>query len=221
MKSAADVGREFDRIAVAAAGRRDAAGLYDDALLALVPVRCERALDVGCGTGRVTRMLAARAKQVTGIDISAEMLRVARQRTRARNVEYRVCDLVEAADELGAFDCVVSVAAFHHLPIDAGAAAIKRTVAAGGTLVLQDLWRVDSLADRALDGVRIPVKALRLLRARQPLWYSAAERAAWRAHEHDDRHLTPHEVVALRDAHFPGATIHKHFLWRYTLVWQT
>lgn len=43
----------------------------------------DRILEVGCGTGRVLRYLLERGCQVTGVDISAEMLDIARQRLAA------------------------------------------------------------------------------------------------------------------------------------------
>jgi SAM-dependent methyltransferase len=220
MKRAEEVQRDFDRIALASAERPDIRGLYDEFLLEQVPTDCERALEIGCGTGCFTRLLAARVKRVSAVDLSSEMLRVARARTAATNVDYRLCDVMKAAHALGTFGCVVCLSAFHHLPQDEGARALKALTVSGGTLILHDLWRVESAADRALDAVRLPVKALRLLHERQPLWYGHAERAAWREHALGDRHLTPGEVVTLRDRHFPGAAIHKHFLWRYTLVWR-
>jgi SAM-dependent methyltransferase len=49
-----------------------------------------RVLDVCCGIGDLSRVLAARGYQVTGIDGSEEMLRFARQRTPG--AEFRLAD---------------------------------------------------------------------------------------------------------------------------------
>ncbi len=60
-----------------AAGRRDL-----DYLLELAGVRLEpqdRVVEVGCGVGRLTRVLAERAREVRAVDISAEMLDRARE----------------------------------------------------------------------------------------------------------------------------------------------
>jgi SAM-dependent methyltransferase len=46
-------------------------------------------VDLGCGTGLSTRYWAERAEQVIGIDPTPDMLRQARQATRASNVVYR------------------------------------------------------------------------------------------------------------------------------------
>ncbi len=59
-----------------AAGRRDL-----DCLLELARVRLEpqdRVVEIGCGVGRLTRVLAERAREVRAVDVSAEMLDRAR-----------------------------------------------------------------------------------------------------------------------------------------------
>jgi len=45
-------------------------GLFD---LSIRPT--DRVVEIGCGVGRITRPLAQRANQVTGVDVSPEMLR--------------------------------------------------------------------------------------------------------------------------------------------------
>src|SRR6266478_3615712 len=62
--------------------------------IALMHVTPEaRVLDVGCGSGWATRVLAELAfnGRVTGIDISDEMVRLARESSRSyANVDYKV-----------------------------------------------------------------------------------------------------------------------------------
>lgn len=59
-----------------------------DFLLALFPISPgARFLDIGCGTGRHSIELAKRGYQVTGLDISAGMLKVAREKAKEAGVE--------------------------------------------------------------------------------------------------------------------------------------
>ncbi|MFC0042034.1 class I SAM-dependent methyltransferase [Actinomadura rayongensis] len=51
---------------------------YHPLVLGFVPDGCGRALDVGCGDGTLIRKLAARARHVTGVDRSPEMIAAAR-----------------------------------------------------------------------------------------------------------------------------------------------
>ncbi len=57
--------------------------------------RCELALDLGCGSGLLTQLLPARARTVVGVDLSPEMLAIARERCRrfGKRVSFLCADL--------------------------------------------------------------------------------------------------------------------------------
>src|ERR1700742_2310203 len=71
-----------------------------------------RVLDVGCGVGRWSRMLAARGARVTGVDLSPTMIEQARQRAATEGVadrcQFQVQDL-SRLDVEGPFDVVLGV----------------------------------------------------------------------------------------------------------------
>src|SRR5205807_9259126 len=73
-----------------------------------------RAVDLGCGSGRFTVVLAERFDQVIGVDISEAVLPVARLRRSRPNIEYRVQDLRSFHDDAG-FDVIVSSPTLHHV----------------------------------------------------------------------------------------------------------
>ncbi|MER6089529.1 class I SAM-dependent methyltransferase [Streptomyces bluensis] len=52
-------------------------------------------LELACGTGQWTSLLAARARSVTAVDASAEVLAIARARTPSPNVRFLQADLFE------------------------------------------------------------------------------------------------------------------------------
>lgn len=94
-----------------------------DAEFGRVQARCpglrrQRALDFGCGVGRLTQALAAHFDQVTGVDISAAMLALARQHNRrGAQVSYvhnTRPDLSLFPD--GSFDFVCSLITLQHVP---------------------------------------------------------------------------------------------------------
>ena len=68
-------------------------------------------LDVACGTGTVTRMLAQRGHTMTGIDLSAGMLETARERTRAEglSIDYHHQDAAEIDLGERVFDAAISL----------------------------------------------------------------------------------------------------------------
>jgi cyclopropane fatty-acyl-phospholipid synthase-like methyltransferase len=73
-----------------------------------------RMLDLGCGQGLPSTARLAERFQVTGVDISAEQLRHARQ--NLATAELIQADIAEIAFAPGSFDGVVSFYALGHLP---------------------------------------------------------------------------------------------------------
>lgn len=74
-------------------------------------------LDVGCGTGYPTASyLSERGYRVTGIDISDEMIRLARDAT-IPNTEFLVCDLLEYRPSK-TFDAVIAFDSLWHIPLE-------------------------------------------------------------------------------------------------------
>src|SRR4029078_4923855 len=66
-------------------GRDDLNGLLTSLEMEIDPVA--EVVEIGCGVGRLTRVLAERAKSVRALDVSAEMLAVPRKnKTHLRNV---------------------------------------------------------------------------------------------------------------------------------------
>jgi SAM-dependent methyltransferase len=92
-----------------------------DALLAVFgePVGPQdTVLDIGCGVGRLTRALAARAARVYAIDVSSEMLALARtHHAELANIEWILGDGVSLAGVPdGEIDGCISHVVFQHIP---------------------------------------------------------------------------------------------------------
>jgi SAM-dependent methyltransferase len=78
-----------------------------------------RALDLGCGLGRITRALAKRFEEVVAIDVSTEMVRRAEELHPADelpNVRFLVTDGLHVPLEAESVDFVFSYEVFQHLP---------------------------------------------------------------------------------------------------------
>jgi len=102
----------------------------------------ERVLDAGCGTGRVTELLAARLPRghVVALDASASMIQTARERLApfGDRIEYVTADLGRDLPIAEPVDAILSTATFHwltdHDMLFTNLAAVLRS---GGWLVAQ------------------------------------------------------------------------------------
>ncbi|WP_353357723.1 class I SAM-dependent methyltransferase [Intrasporangium sp. DVR] len=94
-------------------------------------------LDVGCGPGWLTGLLASRGLKVTGIDISTEMLRLAR--THNPGLPFTAASLTQIPLADGVAAGVFCWYVLHHVPDDDLAVAVRelaRVTAPGGLLML-------------------------------------------------------------------------------------
>jgi SAM-dependent methyltransferase len=115
----------------------------ETAILSLVAgQRFAAHLDLGTGTGRILELLSPQAERSTGVDLSPEMLTIARSRlaqaglTRAH---VRLADLFELPAEDASFDLVTVHQVLHYLD-DPGRAVAEaaRVLKRGGTLLIAD-----------------------------------------------------------------------------------
>jgi ArsR family transcriptional regulator len=115
-------------------------GFTTAAMLALLP-RDAVVADLGCGTGQVAGMLAARVARVIGIDSSAAMLRSARKRLEDRpNVELLRADLAQLPVENASVDAALLLLVLTYIPdISAVLSEAARILSPGGRLVIVDL----------------------------------------------------------------------------------
>lgn len=102
----------------------------------------ERVLDAGCGTGRVTELLAARLPRghVVALDASASMIDAARGRLApfGDRVEFVVADLARPLPISEPVDAILSTATFHWVPDhDALFTNLAAVLRPGGRLVAQ------------------------------------------------------------------------------------
>jgi SAM-dependent methyltransferase len=140
-------------------------------------LRYGRALDFGCGVGRLSQALAGNFEHVVGVDISRSMLDVARQYNRCgERCQYKLnvtSDLSQFQDDT--FDFVYSNITLQHVPPDASVAYVGeflRVSRPGGVVLFQlpsglversDTWygRWRSFRMRHLSPLRQRWKALR------------------------------------------------------------
>jgi len=91
-------------------------------------------LELGCGTGYFTRELARSGAQLAAIDVSPELLEIAKANCSAPNVRYEIQNAYALNYPDAAFDSVVGSSILHHLEIEAAIREIYRVLKSGGTI---------------------------------------------------------------------------------------
>jgi SAM-dependent methyltransferase len=147
-----------------------------------LPVRFDRALDFGCGVGRLTQALAERAGAVVGVDVAPAMIELARRHDRSGGrcefVLNEAPDLHRFAD--GGFDLVYSELVLQHLPagvIETYLGEFMRVLRPGGVAVLQctmrPLWTVKGTIWRIVPGWLVRLGQRVVLRYPAPMRMTA------------------------------------------------
>ncbi|WP_433240907.1 class I SAM-dependent methyltransferase [Streptosporangium sp. CA-135522] len=189
---------------------------YHPVVLGAVPDACGEALDIGCGDGLLTRKLAGRARQATGVDRSAEMIRLARERgAHAGNVAFVEADFLDDAQGRfpeGKYDFVSAVAVVHHMDFEAAVTRMARLLAPGGRLAIVGLAGNHTALDWIISGAGVPASRIQALRhggkVDPPGMPVEDARMSWDQVRREARRL------------LPGCRFRRHLLWRYSIVWE-
>jgi ArsR family transcriptional regulator len=113
------------------------------ALLGALPPRAGRLLDIGCGTGGLLELLAARIEEGVGVDASRDMLALARTRLAERGLSHcavRQADMYRLPLADASFDAATLQMVLHYAEDPAAALAeAGRVLKPGGLLLIVDL----------------------------------------------------------------------------------
>lgn len=113
----------------------------------------EEVLDVGCGTGVLTRLAAeavGRTGSATGIDPGPKMIGIARKNAalEGSRAEFKLAAIEDLPFGDNSFDCVLSSFMLHHLPPELklkGLLEVHRVLKPGGRLLAVDIGRPTSI----------------------------------------------------------------------------
>jgi SAM-dependent methyltransferase len=132
---------------------------WNAALHRLLPAEPCRVLDVGAGTGFLSRIAARQGHQVTALDLSAGMLARLREVATADGLEIEVVEGSAESPPAGPFDAVIERHLLWTLPDPGAALAAWRAAAPAGRLVVfEGLWGkadpFEALRGQAREGLR-------------------------------------------------------------------
>ncbi len=124
-----------------------------------------RVLDVGCGSGWASRLLAGFAirGRVTGIDISDEMIRIARESSGSfPNVNFEIASAERLPFSDNEFTHVFSMESlYYYRDIPRALAEIHRVLKPGGVFVaVVDLYWENEATHQWIDTLNVPVELL-------------------------------------------------------------
>jgi SAM-dependent methyltransferase len=105
-------------------------------------VRGLRIVDFGCGSGANSVLLADRGAKVWGVDISADLIGIAKRRMaingRAGGAGFVVCSGYDLPFPSGSIDVVFGIAILHHLDLKRASQEIARVLRPGGRAIFQE-----------------------------------------------------------------------------------
>lgn len=127
--------------------------------------RDARVLDVGCGSGWATRLMAAKARdgRAVGIDIADEMIKLARESSMSTsNVEFRIAGAERLPFRDAEFTHAFSMESlYYYADIPGALREIKRVLEPGGRFVtVVDLYQENLPSHQWVDQLKVPVQLL-------------------------------------------------------------
>ena len=82
----------------------------------LSEIKFNNCLEIGCGTGKNTEWLITKGENIVGVDISDEMLSIAKQKVTGKSVSFIKADVTENWDFTSAsFDLIVCSLVLEHI----------------------------------------------------------------------------------------------------------
>lgn len=98
----------------------------------------KKVLEIGCGTGEFTKRIAQTGADITAIDISPDLLEIARKTIPNLTVGFRVQNVEKLDFEDGSFDVVIGSSILHHLNLNPALKEVYRVLKRGGGIVFTE-----------------------------------------------------------------------------------
>lgn len=194
---------------------------YFPYLLRRIPPGAETCLDIGCGKGELSALLAERVRKVVAVDFAENMIAFARRENARGNIEYVPGDILEMDFPPASLDVIISTATAHHLPFEWLLEFAKEKLRPGGRLLLLDLARARTVADYIVWGAAFfPNAAMNLIKNGRLHKDDPHAAELWRRHGRHDTYMTLGEIRRLAEKHLPGAAVRRLLFWRYSLIWE-
>lgn len=215
------VAEDFDSIARFETEKWNRNNHYHALLLENLPQNCGHTLEIGCGIGTFSRLLATRSNRVTAMDLSPGMIEIAKNLSESNaNIDFQIADVLETSFPDEHFDAIVSIATFHHLPLEQVLPKLKKALKTGGRLLILDVSRMESVQDFFVGAVAVPLSLILKVFHNGFARPTKEEREAWARHAETDRFLSFLEAERIYSRYFEKATVQRHLFFRYSVIWE-
>ena len=185
---------------------------YHRLLLRKLPKHGRTALDVGCGTGRFARRLAARGYEVDAVDPSAEVIAAARR--IGGGPRFRRTDVTSAGLPKGHYDVITCLASLHHMPFGT-VTRFREALAPGGVLLVLGCYAGITWWDLAA----VPANAVARAGVAMGERLHGSEAVPLRAPVREPR-MSLADVRSEADRLLPGSRVRQLLYWRYLLTYR-
>jgi 2-polyprenyl-3-methyl-5-hydroxy-6-metoxy-1,4-benzoquinol methylase len=177
-------------------------------------------LDVGCGTGELTKKLIENGEKIIGIDVSEKMIQEAKKRNSDSKIEY-ICTTVEKYLEETdkRFDIIISIAALHHMNEKEILQKMKNKLTENGKILILDIVKEGTITDYIVSFIAMIVNPFTILINRRRLKVTKEEKDAWKEHFQYDTYLTLKEINKITKEVLGNAKIKRHLFWRYSIIY--
>ncbi len=95
-------------------------------------------LEIGCGTGLFTEEIVKTDNYVTAVDISNELLEIAKKRVKALNVNFLQENACDTKFPDNSYDFIIGSSILHHLNINSALKEFSRLLKPGGWLMFTE-----------------------------------------------------------------------------------
>ena len=167
------------------------------------------ALDVGCGSGNLSRYLVGIGFQVTSADVSSDFLkRISVTIPEATVFQLNGLDLREIPDQ--SFDCVATYSVLHHIPDYLRMVEeMCRVLKPGGVLYIdheknEKFWSNDAVLQEFYAKQRSNLTKANLRKLLQPMWYIHRYRRL-----HNPRYQAEGDIHVWSDDHIEWGEVKK------------
>jgi len=209
---------DFDGIAALSETPWNHNNAYFPYLMRLVPGAARNALDIGCGKGELSAMLAERRIHVTAVDLSEGMIERAREIHPSENIDYVCANVLEMDVPDESIDLIITTATAHHLPYDWLLCFAKKKLRRGGRLLILDLYKEQGIYEHILSAAAVVPNIVMNYIKNGRMREDEHAKSLWAQHGAHDTYMTLREIHEAAKT-LNGYRLRRLLFWRYLLCW--